>query len=88
MSQYFALLDLRQAFVDFADEPLVVIDEALDGLPGQSFGVTALLSGQESESGLQFGMEVYFHALSVEVRAVHVKRGCTGAAEPMLVNFR
>ena len=45
MPQDLAALDLRQALFDLTDEPAVVIDEALDRLSRQRFGVAAPLVG-------------------------------------------
>jgi hypothetical protein len=46
VGQDLAVIDLRQAFFHFPNEPLVVIDEVLDGLTCQDFGVTSALSGK------------------------------------------
>jgi hypothetical protein len=53
MRQHFALLYLGHAFLHFADEPFVVIYQALDGLSRQRFRVPALLRGKVSEPCLQ-----------------------------------
>jgi hypothetical protein len=46
VGQDLAVSDLREAFLHFPNEPLVEINEALDGFARQDFGVTSALSGK------------------------------------------
>jgi len=66
MREHFAALDLRQAPFDFADEPLVIIDQTFDRLTRQGFGIAAPLVSDARELGLQVRREVHFHAASLQ----------------------
>ncbi len=53
----------RQAFFDFADKPLIVIDKARDGFLREGFGISGLHSGEPVQLGFHIGIEVNFHRL-------------------------
>ena len=51
-----------EAFANFVQEPVVVVDQSLYRLVDQRLGVTALLCGHARQLCLQIGIEVHFHA--------------------------
>ena len=50
-----------QALLNFADEPLVVINEACNGFLNKRLRIATLLGGKASELGFGGGVEMYFH---------------------------
>ena len=56
----------RQAPVDLAQEPVVVVDQALDRLARQVLRVGPALLSNARELGLQFSGQDYFHTVSVQ----------------------
>lgn len=53
MAQGFIARNLRQALLNFGQEPLVVIEELFERFPCQRFGVAATSGGDIRQSGLQ-----------------------------------
>ena len=66
MREDFAPLDLCQTFFDFADEPLVVIDDPFDRVACHVFGVAAPLVRNARKLGSQIWRQVHFHLVSVQ----------------------
>ena len=62
-----ATVGCGQAFFNFADKPLVVVHQTLNGLPYQGSAIAALLCGFAIQLGFEFRWQVYFHAASVGV---------------------
>jgi hypothetical protein len=50
-------------FLNFTDEPLVVVHQALDGLDHQRLGIAASLGRKLREFGLQIGVQTDFHGI-------------------------
>jgi len=65
VAQGLAALDLRQAFLDFAHEPIVVADQPLDCLTGQRLRVRSALVRNAREFGLHVSRQGHFHLASV-----------------------
>ena len=55
MREHVALLDFCKTLVDFADEPVVIVDDPLDRVAGYGFGIAAALDGDPRELGFQIG---------------------------------
>ena len=53
VAQRLAALDLRQAFLDLAHEPIIVINQALDRFARQCLGIGSALARDAREVGLQ-----------------------------------
>ena len=71
----------RQSLLDFAEEPLVVIDKARDGFLGKRFRIAALFGGEAVKLGLHVGAEMYFHRLqSKDSRALSQTGRCCAPA--------
>jgi hypothetical protein len=82
MLERFAAIDLRQAFLHLADEPLVVTNQTFDRFMDQRRSVAPLLCGNVVQLGLQFGGKFYFHVVSVRTSSWDVKvfaARCQGA---------
>jgi len=81
MFQNFAALNLRQAFLDLAEEPFVVINQTLDRVMYERFTLASLLRGNAIKLGLKPRRKIYFHVASVGVLPDSVKRICVKATE-------
>src|ERR1700738_3258328 len=65
MREHFAPFDLCQALIDFANEPLVVIDDPLDRVAHHGFGIAAPLACDARELGFQIWRQAHFHLISL-----------------------
>jgi len=75
MREGFALFHLSQAYCDFLDKPLVIINQTLDCFARECLRITTLLCGKLRKSGLQVGIEIDFHDLRVTcLAAIHFVR--------------
>ena len=69
MLSYFVVLDELatisggNSLLDFANEPLIVVDQTLDGFDYQGFAVAALLGSQLRKFSLQGGTQMQFHGV-------------------------
>ena len=63
MAQASALFYLSQARLHFIYEPLVIVDQALDGLNHEGIAIAALFGGEAGQFGLQFHRKRHFHNL-------------------------
>lgn len=63
--QYLPGVDLGEALLDFADEPVVVVDGSLDGFADQQLGRHAPAASRPRQLALEVGREVHFHRASV-----------------------
>jgi hypothetical protein len=51
------------SFLNFTDEPIVAVHQALDGLDHQRLGIAASLGSKLRELGLQIGVQADFHGI-------------------------
>ena len=63
--QYLPGVDLGESLLDFADEPVVVVDGSLDGFADQHVGRNASPASRPRQLALEVGRKVYFHRASV-----------------------
>jgi hypothetical protein len=74
MFQHLTTFDLRQAFFDLPDKPLVVTHQTLDCFMHY---VASLLQGNSVKFGLQLWRKIYLHAVSVSAPPNSVKAFAT-----------
>ena len=79
MFQHLTTFNLRQAFFDLADKPLVVTHQTLDCFMHQRFSVASLLQGNTVKFGLQFWRKIYLHAVNVKAPPNSVKAFATNS---------
>src|SRR5712671_6604891 len=82
MFQHLTTFDLRQAFFDLADKPLVVTHQTLDCFMHKRFSVASLLQGNTVKFGLQLWRKIYLHAVSLSAPPNSVKALATKRLQP------
>ncbi len=78
--KYVAAFYLVQTLFDFANEPFVVIDHALDGFKDQRRQILVFVLRDASELGFKFRREIQFHSRKLN-------RCNSGVSKRFHVNF-
>ena len=67
--------NLGEALLDFADEPVVVVNGSLDGFPYQKVGRNAAAASRPRQLPLKVRREIHFHRASVPAGEKCQQRG-------------
>jgi hypothetical protein len=81
MVDEFAMVGGIQTFPHLPQEPLIVVHEALYGLPHKGVRIATAIGGKPVKPSLQLGTEIYFHAPRVRAEAAGVKHGAHWLAD-------
>ena len=65
MAQDFAAGNLRQTFFDFLREPIIIVNEALNGFPCERLSITSLFRSKALKLCLNIGVKGYVHIRSL-----------------------